>query len=196
MTSRGRAAPVRLSRALAAASVVALAAACAPGGLKQDKGSPWAPGADHRQQAASGLVVGHRLMAAGEYELALEAFTRAALGQGLTAEVLSGMGSAKLGLRRLGQAEELLRQAVDADPAWPEPMNNLGVVLMERGKTPEAVQVFQRAYALDNGESDAIRDNLRLALAKLENPTHTEPQNQDYKLVRQGGGSYLIRQAP
>ena len=31
---------------------------------------------------------------------------------------------------------------------------------MERGKTAEAVQVFQRAYALDNGESDAIRDNL------------------------------------
>lgn len=196
MTSLGRAAPVRLSRALAAASVLALAAACAPGGLKQDKGSPWAPGADHRKTAEDGLQVGHRLMAAGEHELALEAFTRAALDQGLTAEVLSGMGSAKLGLRRLGQAEELLRQAVDADPAWPEPMNNLGVVLMEQGKTAEAVQVFRRAYALDNGESDAIRDNLRLALAKLENPAHTEPQNQDYKLVRQGGGSYLIRQSP
>lgn len=196
MERRGRARPVRLSRGIAAASVLVLAAACAPGGLKQDNGSPWAPGADHRRQAEDGLAVGHRLMAAGEHELALEAFTRAALDHGLTPEVLSGMGSAKLGLRRLGQAEELLRQAVEGDPAWPEPMNNLGVVLMERGKTAEAVQVFQRAYALDNGESDAIRDNLRLALANLENPAHTEPQNQDYKLVRQGGGSYLIRRTP
>ena len=196
MKTKPRAPAARLLPAAAAASALALAAACAPGGRKQDKGSPWAPGADHRREAEDGLLVGNRLMAAGEHELALEAFTRAALDQGLTPEVLSGMGSAKLGLRRLGQAEELLRQAVDADPAWPEPMNNLGVVLMERGKTAEAVQVFQRAYALDNGESDAIRDNLRLALAKLENPAHTEPQNEDYKLVRQGGGSYLIRQTP
>ncbi|WP_027259868.1 tetratricopeptide repeat protein [Leisingera aquimarina] len=196
MNAPGGAGPARFCRGFAAASVVALVAACTPGGLKQDKGSPWAPGDNHRQQAEDGLVVGHRLMAAGEHELALDAFTRAALDHGLTPEVLSGMGSAKLGLRRLGQAEGLLRQAVDADASWPEPMNNLGVVLMERGKTAEAVQVFQRAYALGNGESDAIRDNLRLALAKLENPAHTDPQNQDYKLVRQGGGSYLISQAP
>ncbi|UWQ78463.1 tetratricopeptide repeat protein [Leisingera sp. S132] len=191
-----RAPAARLLLALTAASAVALAASCAPGGLRQDKGSPWAPGADLRGEEADGLVVGNRLMAAGEYNLALEAFTRAALDHGLTPEVLSGMGSAQLGLRRLGQAEDLLRQAVAADPDWPEPMNNLGVTLMERGKTAEAVQVFHRAYALDNGESDAIRDNLRLALAKLENPAHTAPQKEDYKLVRQGGGSYLIRQTP
>ena len=28
--------------------------------------------------------------------------------------------------------------------------------------------MFRKAYALDNGESDSIRDNLRLALAKTE----------------------------
>jgi Flp pilus assembly protein TadD len=196
MKKMSRAGTARLLPAAAAARAHAQAAACAPGGFKQDLGSRWAPGTDLRKTAEDGLLTGNRLMAAGEHELALEAFTRAALDHGLTPEVLSGMGSAKLGLRRLGQAEELLRQAVEADPEWPEPMNNLGVVLMERGKTAEAVQTFQRAYALDNGESDAIRDNLRLALAKLENPAHSEPQNQDYKLVRQGGGSYLIRQAP
>lgn len=184
--------------AIRAAALMAVFAvgACDTQIMHQDPASPWAPGVDTRKQAEDGLVVGHRLMAASEYELALEAYTRAALDHGLTAEILSGMGSAKLGLRQLGQAEQLLRQAVEADPTWPEPMNNLGVVLMERGKTAEAVRVFQRAYAQDNGESDAIRDNLRLALAKMEKPAHTEPQNQDYKLVRQGGGSYLIRQTP
>lgn len=196
MKFQGRASPVRLCRACAAASVLAMAAACAPGGLKQDKDSPWAPGTDHREEAADNLAAGNRLMAAGEHELALDAFTRAALDRGLTPEVLSGMGSAKLGLRRLGQAEELLRRAVEADPSWPEPMNNLGVALMEQGKTAEAAQFLKRAYALDNGESDAIRDNLRLALAKMEKPAHTESNNQDYQLVRQGSGSYLISHAP
>ncbi|MFW8637064.1 tetratricopeptide repeat protein [Cribrihabitans pelagius] len=196
MTYPGRALPARLAPGLAAASLLALAAACAPEGLRQDNTSPWAPGADLSQEAEDGLAVGHRLMAAGEHELALDAFTRAALDEGLTAEVMSGMGSAKLGLRRLGQAEDLLRKAVEAAPDWPEAANNLGVVLLEQGKTAEAAQVLKRAYALDNGESDAIRDNLRLALAKLDQPAHSEPQNHAYSLVRQGGGSYLIRQTP
>ena len=121
------------------------------------------------RNAVDGLVVGHRLMAAGEYELALDAYSRAILEQGMTVDVLSALGSANLKLGRLGQAEDLLRRAVKRDerfvPAW----NNLGVVLMERGKTAEARQVFRTAYALDSGESDSIRDNLRLAIAQSGN---------------------------
>ena len=147
-------------------------------------------------QAVDGLVVGHRLMQAGEYELALEAFTRAAAEQGMTADVVSAIGTANLGLGRLGQAETLLRRAVKQDEAIPETWNNLGVVLMERGKYAEAEQIFRRAYALDNGQSDSIRDNLRLALAKSENPDYDDPQQQDYKLVRRGSADYVIRQIP
>jgi hypothetical protein len=66
---------------------------------------------------------------------------------------------------------------------------------MERGKTPEAVLVFRKAYALDNGESDSIRDNLRLALANSENPDNNVDQNENYKLVRRGNSDYLIRKA-
>ena len=142
------------------------------------------------------MVVGHRLMQAGEYELALEAFTRAAAEQGMTADVVSAIGTANLGLGRLGQAETLLRRAVKQDEAIPETWNNLGVVLMERGKYAEAEQIFRRAYALDNGQSDSIRDNLRLALAKSENPDYDDPQQQDYKLVRRGSADYVIRQIP
>ena len=138
----------------------------------------------------------HRLMQAGEYELALEAFTRAAAEQGMTADVVSAIGTANLGLGRLGQAETLLRRAVKQDEAIPETWNNLGVVLMERGKYAEAEQIFRRAYALDNGQSDSIRDNLRLALAKSENPDYDDPQQQDYKLVRRGSADYVIRQIP
>ena len=131
-------------------------------------------------------------MAAGQFELAIKSFNRAALETGLDVEVLSGLGSANLGLGRLGQAESLLRRAVKKDAKQPEVWNNLGVVLMERGKTTEAEQILRRAYALDNGESDAIRDNLRLALAKSENSDTLTLDDDNYKLVRRGSGDYLI----
>ena len=171
-------------------------AACSPGGLGASKNGPYAPGVATRGEAVDGLIVGNRLIEAGEYELALDTFTRAALEHGMTVDVLSGLGSANLGLGRLGQAEKLLRRAIETDGALPEAWNNLGVVLMEKGEVPEAEQVFRRAYALDNGESDAIRDNLRLALAKSENPGYTGDQQEDYKLVRRGSSDYVIRSKP
>jgi tetratricopeptide (TPR) repeat protein len=171
-------------------------AACTPGGQWREPDSPYAPGVDTRKQAVPGVVVGNRLVQAGQYELALDAYNRAVLEDGMTAEILSGMGTANLGLGRLGQAETLLNRAIDKEEDWPETWNNLGVVLMEQGKTAEAEQVFRKAYALDNGKSDSIRDNLRLALAKNENSDITEIDNQDYKMVRRGSGDFLIRTKP
>ena len=75
-------------------------------------------------------------------------------------------------------------------------MNNLGIVLLERGKTAEAEQVLRRAFALDNGQSDAIRENLRLALEKLDNSSHTAPTGSAYNLVQYGGGLYRIENYP
>ncbi len=168
-------------------------AACSQGPSAEN---PYAPGLKKNAEAVDGLVVGNRLMAAGEYDLALDAFSRAALEQGMTADVLAGLGTANLGLGRLGQAEELLRRALNEDEKSPEIWNNLGVVLIEQGKNAEAEQFFRRAYALDDGESDSIRDNLRLALAKLEKSDYAEPQEQDYKVVRRGSGEFVIRKKP
>jgi Flp pilus assembly protein TadD len=171
-------------------------AACSPGGLGASRDGVTAPGIAKHGAEVNNLLVAQRLMDAGEYELALKSYTRAGLDQGLTVDVLAGMGSANLGLGRLGQAETLLRRAVATDEAIPEVWNNLGVVLMERGKIAEATQIFQKAYAMDNGESDSIRDNLRLALAKSEKSPYDAEQEQDYKLVRRGSSDYLIRQIP
>ncbi|MDX1780475.1 MAG: tetratricopeptide repeat protein [Thalassovita sp.] len=184
----------RLRAGFGLVAVTALAA-CSTGGLGASD-NVYAPGIAPGAQAVDGLVVAQRLMDAGEYELALEAYSRAALTYGFNVDVLSGLGSANLGLGRLGQAETLLRRAIETDEAIPEVWNNLGVVLMERSKLAEAVQIFKKAYALDNGESDSIRDNLRLALAKYENRDYDEQQEQDYKLVWRGNGSYLIRRIP
>jgi Flp pilus assembly protein TadD len=178
---------------LLATAVLAAVAACQGDEIPQ---TPYAPGVDLRKDAVDGIEVAQRLMAAGQYELALDAYTRAALDEGLTPEIRSGMAGANLGLGRLNQAEKMLREVVAEEPDWPEAWNNLGVVLMEQGKTAEAQLIFQKAYALDNGESDSIRDNLRLALAKVENPDNTVEQNDDYKLVREGRSEYAIRKTP
>ena len=151
---------------------------------------------DTRGTVQDGLEVGHRLMAAGEYELAIRAFYRSAADEGLSTDVLSGLGSANLQLGRLVQAERLLRTAVEKEPDFAQAWNNLGVVLMERGKSQEAVLVFRRAFALSDGENDQIRDNLVLALAKIENPDYNPPQANDYKLVRRGSSDFLIRATP
>jgi len=147
-------------------------------------------------QAVDGLIVGHRLMAAGEYELALKAYTRAAGTQGLTADVISAIGSADLKLGRLGQAETWLRQAIKKDekfvPAW----NNLGVTLMEQGKYGEARRVFRTAFALDSGKSDHIRENLRLAIAKSGNTAYVSQEADKFELVRRGNGEYLLLATP
>lgn len=145
--------------------------------------------------AVDGLLVGHRLMAAGEYELALRAYLRAASEQGMTVDTLSALGSANLRLGRLGQAERLLRRATEADarfvPAW----NNLGVVLMETGRYGEASRVFRMAFALDSGETAAIRDNLALALAKLDDPGYDAPET-NFALMRRGSSEYLLIPEP
>lgn len=175
-------------------TILTLVAACGDtGGHGIDDGQVYAPALDPRGDAVDGQLVGHRLMAAGEYELALEAYLRAAGKNGIDSELLTSLGSANLALGRLHQAERQLREAVKIDPKWPEAWNNLGVALMEQDKTSEASEVFRRAYALDNGQSDAIRDNLRLALAKMQNPGYSEPEQEDFQLIRQGGGTYLIR---
>ncbi|GGD39820.1 tetratricopeptide repeat protein [Sinisalibacter lacisalsi] len=144
------------------------------------------------EDSVDGLIVGHRLMAAREYELALKFYTRSAAEQGITVDVLSALGSANLMLGRLGQAETLLRQATEKDASFAAAWNNLGVVLIERGKVAEAARVFRVAFGLDSGKTDSIRDNLTLALAKAENISYDDPDKATFALMRRGQGDYLL----
>lgn len=183
--------PLPYLRPLGSALLLIVLAACeSMGGLGASDGvtrnTP--PPADGRRAAEDGLVVGHRLMESGEYELALKAYLRAASEQGMNADVLSSLGSANLSLGRLGQAEALLKRALEMDPKYVPALNNLGVVLMETGRAGEARVVFQQAYALDSGQTDSIRENLRLAIAQTEGAVYsggTEEQD-SYALVREG----------
>jgi Flp pilus assembly protein TadD len=151
-------------------------------------------GVDSRGDAVDGLIVGHRLMEANEYELALKAYYRAAGEDGISVDTLSAIGSANLGLGRLGQAEKMLRRALEVDPTFVPALNNLGVVLMEQGDYGEARAVFQRAFAQDSGQTDSIRENLKLAIAQSEASVYDETQQQEggFRLVRQEKGKYVL----
>ena len=180
-----------LRTTLAVASLVALTGCDAQGRFQQLPDSPFAPTGVADGEYVDGLTVGHRLMEAREYELALEAYYRAVAEQGVNVDVLSAIGSANLQLGRLNQAEQILRRATELDETFPPAWNNLGVVLMERGRYGEASRVFRSAFALDSGRSAEIRENLRLALAKLDDPAYSAP-SEDFRLVRRGPGYYRI----
>lgn len=152
------------------------------------------PPASRRGQGEDGLVVGHRLMEAGEYELALKAYLRAASEEGVTVDVLSAIGSANLRLGRLGQAEQMLRRALEIDPRFVPALNNLGVVLMERDRPSEAKIIFQEAFALDSGRSDSIRRNLQLAIAETEGRVYDDAPEEApaFQLVRREKGQFVL----
>lgn len=185
-----------MKNSIRAGIALAFLAACdTAGGLGPSGVGGFAPaGRPTGETAVDGLIVGHRLMEAGEYELALKAYHRAAAEQGVNVDVLSAIGSANLQLGRLGQAEQILRRATEIDETFPPAWNNLGVVLMEQRKYGEASRVFRLAFALDSGQSAEIRENLRLALAKLEDPEYSEPEQ--FRLVRRGPGDYRLLATP
>lgn len=167
-------------------------AACDSAQLGRSDEGPFAPGVAGMSDI-DGLIIGHRLMAAGEYELALRAYNRAAAQQGFNVDTMSAIGSANLNLGRLGQAERWLRRAVEEDPTFPPAWNNLGVVLMERGQAGEASEAFRRAYAADNGNSDEIRDNLRFSLANLaDSGDDVVVEERNFNLIRRGTGDFVL----
>ena len=149
------------------------------------------------QDGVDQMLVGDRLMDAGQAELALRAYYRAATERGLDPEILTAIGAANLRLGRVGQAENQFRQALEIDETYVPALNNLGVVLMEQGQFGEARRVFELAFGLDSGQSDAIRENLRLAIARMENNIYSADNNDNGPgLIRRGEGVYVLLATP
>lgn len=53
-------------------------------------------------------------------------------------------------------AERMFRQAIALDRTWPAPRNNLGLVLMQRGKWKEAGECFLIAARLDTSSVEPL----------------------------------------
>ena len=180
---------------IAIIGLVVAVSACAgsPGVLTNNREGIAPPrGTASVTEAVDGLIVGHRLMAAGEFQLALDAYTRAVTDHGLNVDILSAIGSANMRLGRLHQAEKFLQRAVEKDPAFVPAWNNLGVTQINTGQYIQARASFQRAFALDNGDSEEIRQNLILANTLTEAASAEFPENYNFLLVRRGNGRYLL----
>ena len=170
---------------------------CVQGPALSGGGRGLAPvGSPEGVEAPDGLIVGHRLMAAGEFELALKAYSRAAADQGLTVDVLSAIGSANLKLGRVNQAEQLLERAIDEDESFAPAWNNLGIVFTSRGDYTAARQAFEAAFANDGGQSEEILQNLRLAIQNQQEAQEDRATEANFQLVRRGNGRFLLLETP
>jgi len=186
-----------LKTAAALAGLLGVLTACNVPKSGMLTGDDLAPvGTPQIEEGIDGLTVGHRLMAAGEFELALKSYTRAINDQGLTADILSAMGSANLRLGRLKQAERYLEQATTQDPDFVPAWNNLGVVQTSLGDYFGARESFRAAFALDNGTSEEVWQNLLLAINNLKNNEAAATDQSNFDLVRRGNGRYLLLEAP
>jgi Flp pilus assembly protein TadD len=193
-----------MMRGIAIVTILLGLAACVPG-RAPDRLDPIAQGlqVDAPQgtvvlrDEVDQMLVGDRLLDAGQPELALRAYYRAAAETGLTPDSLTAIGAANLQLGRMGQAERQFRQALQREDGHVPALNNLGVVLMEKGEYGEARRVFELAFAQDSGRSDAIRENLRLAIARMENIVYSDDNNQKGPgLIRRGEGVYTLLAEP
>jgi Flp pilus assembly protein TadD len=190
---------IKAGRVVLAGFVCASLAGCEEKGIfaqASDDGTIAPTGSPQSGEFPDGLSVGHTMMANGQYELALTAYTRAVQQQGLNADVLSAIGSANLKLGRLKQAKKFLTEAVEKDqnfaPAW----NNLGVAHTSLGEVEEAHQAFRAAFALDNGQSEEIWQNLLLAIENKNNTKERAPDDINFQLVRRGNGRFLLLETP
>ena len=151
--------------------------------------APLAPGPDPRGARVDPSIVGDRLLAAGEPLLALDAYVEAVGVHGPSPELDRAMAAANLRLGRLGQAERQLRAVVAARPRDAGAWNDLGVVLMERGREGEAERTFRQAFALDPANV-TIRDNLLLAGAALDRTRYEEAGTDAAILTRRRDGTF------
>jgi tetratricopeptide (TPR) repeat protein len=184
-------------RGTAVLLALSVLAACQPGGMSVvgrglSAADPLAPpGPKIGAEGVDPVIVGDRLMHAGEAELAIDAYTRAAVRDGLTPDLRLSIASANIALGRLGTAETLLRDVLEQEPRNAAALNDLGVVLLERGEVGEASRVLRAAFALQ--PVPEIQANLQIATTRLAERTYPDSVDEDaFTLTRHAGGVYEL----
>lgn len=173
-----------------------LAGGCGTGLAVRTDGDPLRPpGLAEGPAEVDPMIVGDRLLAAGEAELALDSYVRAAAGPaGPTPAIRHAMARADIALGRLRQARSLLREVVELEPRNAAARNDLGVVLLELGEAGEAHAMFRSAYALQ--PLPEIRDNLRLSGDRLADTVGDAPVGGASVLKQRGDGTYGLAAPP
>jgi len=122
-------------RLVLAATLAALAAACAHGPSARERQSAEI----HHDLGVEALNAGRAPDALREFDAALaidDRFVEAHLGRGLVLEY---------GFGKLAEAEQAYRRAIEVRPGYPEALNNLGQLLARTGRSDEAIRAFDEA---------------------------------------------------
>jgi Tfp pilus assembly protein PilF len=108
--------------------------ACKSGGAHQpnDKG------------ATAHADMGNQHLSQGDWPEAIKSFGVALEQDEANREALRGMGVAYLKLGKLGEAERYSRRAVEVDPKWSEPKNELATTLIMLERCKEAEDLLQQ----------------------------------------------------
>jgi Tfp pilus assembly protein PilF len=108
----------------------------------QDRAKELTPELRARLQWEAGYVL-HQL---GEYERAVEAY-RASIADRPTAEAHTFLGWSLSYLGRIDEAIVQCKIAIQLDPDFGNPYNDIGVYLLERGQMAEAIPWLEKAIA-------------------------------------------------
>lgn len=120
----------RLLGAFCLLLVLTFAGACQSGGA--------AMSIEDRKRIESHIDLGNQHLIRGQYAEAIQTFDLVLDMDETNRDAFRGKGMAYMALQRPEEAEQYYRQAIQSDPTWSEPKNELAVLLMETKRCPEA----------------------------------------------------------
>ena len=97
---------------------------------------------EDRRKIESHIDLGNQHLLRGQIPEAIQSFDLVLEMDAENRDAFRGKGMAFLRLGRIEQAEGFYRMAIQADPAWSEPKNELAVVLMETRRCAEAEELL------------------------------------------------------
>jgi Flp pilus assembly protein TadD len=156
-----------------------------------------APATVEPRGADTYLLLGKRMLAAHEPEMAIKAFLRSMTSEGVSAEAMTGAGIAYQQQGLLTVARRHFEQALQLAPNSVIAHNNLGVVLYQLKEYYPARDEFRSAFALSNGTSEMAERNLNRAeatIAAIEMVPETD-QAVSHDVIRLGGGEFRLVEA-
>ena len=109
---------------------------------------------NRRSEAAEYLQKAYELQMSGEYQQAIELYTRS-IKLFPTAEAYTFRGWTYSFLKDYDRAIEECMQAIRVDPEFGNPYNDIGAYLIEQGKWHEAIPWFEKAMAAKRYEARA-----------------------------------------
>jgi Flp pilus assembly protein TadD len=142
-------------------------------------------------------LLGNRLLAAREPDLAMKAYLTSMNVEGISAEAMTGAGIAAQQQGLLTSARRYFEQARRLAPDSATVHNNLGVVLYMLKEYYPARNAFRTAYALSGGRSEMAERNLNRAevtIALLEGAPETDPAI-SHEVIRLGTSEFRIMEA-